>query len=421
MKKAGKINNPYQYGHFLIRLLLGVLVVCSVPALLLPSWSYLLSSYTSLEWTSVAVIALSFVMAMLNLRRLNGFPGRRSLLAGIPLLGGWFALFVGLLLSLRLPYSVAYLALGFGVATVWLVSQAYYLRGTHQLVLAYIPIGRMGNIEDLQGAKWVQLEEPVLPEGVAAIVADLHAPDLGKEWQKFLAQCTLQRRLVYNIRQVEEALSGRVKIHHMYENNLGSLLPSPMYMTIKHILECVLIIASLPLTLPIMLVTAVLIKLEDGGSVFYNQERVGQGGEPFKMYKFRSMTQNKAVNQETTTSAGDARITKIGRFIRKVRIDELPQFFNVLKGDMALSGPRAEFKKFADELEQQVPFYQYRHIVKPGITGWAQVMHGYATGADETQIKIEHDFYYIKYFSLWLDVFIVFKTIRTMLTGFGAR
>ena len=369
----------------------------------------------------MAVIALSFVMAMLNLRRLNGFPGRRSLLAGIPLLGGWFALFVGLLLSLRLPYSVAYLALGFGVATVWLVSQAYYLRGTHQLVLAYIPIGRMGNIEDLQGAKWVQLEEPVLPEGVAAIVADLHAPDLGKEWQKFLAQCTLQRRLVYNIRQVEEALSGRVKIHHMYENNLGSLLPSPMYMTIKHILECVLIIASLPLTLPIMLVTAVLIKLEDGGSVFYNQERVGQGGEPFKMYKFRSMTQNKAVNQETTTSAGDARITKIGRFIRKVRIDELPQFFNVLKGDMALSGPRAEFKKFADELEQQVPFYQYRHIVKPGITGWAQVMHGYATGADETQIKIEHDFYYIKYFSLWLDVFIVFKTIRTMLTGFGAR
>ncbi len=421
MKKAGKTNNPYQYSHFLIRLFLGALVVCGVPALLLSSWSFLLSSYASLEWTSVAIVALSFVMAMLNLRRLNGFPGQRSLLAGIPLLGGWFAFFVGLLLSLRLPYSVAYLVFGFIVAGIWLVVQAYYLRGTHQLVLAYIPVGRMGNVEDLKGAKWVRLEEPVLPEGIAAIVADLHAPDLGKEWQKFLAQCTLQRRLVYNIRQVEEALSGRVKIHHMYENNLGSLLPSPMYMTIKHILECVLIIASLPLTLPIMLVTALLIKLEDGGSVFYNQERVGQGGEPFKMYKFRSMTQNKAVNQETTTSAGDARITKIGRFIRKVRIDELPQFFNVLKGEMALIGPRAEFKKFADELEQQVPFYQYRHIVKPGITGWAQVMHGYATGADETQIKIEHDFYYIKYFSFWLDVFIVFKTIRTMLTGFGAR
>lgn len=104
-----------------------------------------------------------------------------------------------------------------------------------------------------------------------------------------------------------------------------------------------------------------------------------------------------------------------------MRIDELPQVFNVLKGEMSLIGPRAEYKKFADELEKQVPFYQYRHIVKPGISGWAQVMQGYVIGAAETQIKIEYDFYYIKYFSFWLDTLIACKTVKTILTGFGAR
>ncbi len=148
---------------------------------------------------------------------------------------------------------------------------------------------------------------------------------------------------------------------------------------------------------------------------------MGYRGKAFRMFKFRSMTENKAVNKETTTSHNDARVTRIGSFIRKVRIDELPQFLNVVLGQMSLIGPRAEYKKFADELEQQVPFYQYRHIVKPGISGWAQVMHGYATGADETQIKIEHDFYYIKNFSFSLDVLIVFLTLKTTATGFGAR
>ena len=192
-------------------------------------------------------------------------------------------------------------------------------------------------------------------------------------------------------------------------------------MVVKYLLEMALIIVSLPVVIPIMLITALLIKLGDGGSVFYNQVRVGYRGEPFKMYKFRSMTECKSANSHQTTTVNDARVTSVGKVIRKLRIDELPQFWNVICGQMSLIGPRAEFKKFADELEGKVPFYQYRHIVKPGITGWAQVTHGYATGVDETQVKIEHDFYYIKNFSFGLDFLIVLKTIHTMLTGFGAR
>ena len=118
---------------------------------------------------------------------------------------------------------------------------------------------------------------------------------------------------------------------------------------------------------------------------------------------------------------GDSRVTRIGNIIRKTRIDELPQFWNILKGDMSLIGPRPEQKVFVDQFIQEIPFYDYRHIVRPGISGWAQVTHGYAADTEQTQIKIEHDFYYIKHFSFSLDVLILFKTLKTMLTGFGAR
>jgi len=114
-------------------------------------------------------------------------------------------------------------------------------------------------------------------------------------------------------------------------------------------------------------------------------------------------------------------VTKFGSFIRQARIDELPQFINVLKGEMSLIGPRPEQLDFVKCFNETIPFYRYRHIVKPGISGWAQVMHGYASDEDETKVKLEHDFFYIKNFSLTLDLLIVIKTIQTMVTGFGAR
>ncbi|MDO5691929.1 MAG: sugar transferase [Pseudomonadota bacterium] len=397
-------------------------MVAVLPMAVLPGWSLWPAQFTLIHWTSCAVVALSFVLVAVGLRVFGGFPGERSVLAAIPLLLGWYGALVVLVLVLRLPYSIAYIATGFTLSIAWFVAWSMYVQNVYKLKFAFVPLGRAVQADQLQGVDWVRLDVPA-PEGVGAadgIVADLHSPELSDQWQAFLAWCSLQHLPVYNIRQVEESLTGRVKIRHMYENDLGSLLPSHIYMAVKYVFESLLIIVSLPLTLPLMLLTALLIKLDDGGKVFFNQERVGYRGEPFLMYKFRSMTES-GLNQQQTTAHGDTRVTRVGRTIRKLRIDELPQFLNVIKGEMSLIGPRAEYKKFADELEQQVPFYQYRHIVKPGISGWAQVMHGYATGAEETQVKIEHDFYYIKHFSFWLDLLIIFKTIRTMLTGFGAR
>lgn len=284
---------------------------------------------------------------------------------------------------------------------------------------AYIPVGRAELIpEQIPTVIWMPLFSPQLDEEVNGIVTDLHSDDLTDEWERFITDKTLKGTPVYHYRNIRESLTGRVRINHMYENELGSLLPSPNYLFLKYCFDVILILASLPVTLIIGLITAIAIKLEDGGKVFYIQPRVGYRGEVFNVYKFRSMREKA---KEVVTTTDDGRITKVGKVIRKTRIDELPQFLNVIKGEMSLIGPRAEFIDFAIELEKEVPFFNYRHIVKPGISGWAQVNQGYATGAEETKIKIEYDFYYIKHISFSLDLLIFFRTIHTMVTGFGAR
>ena len=192
-------------------------------------------------------------------------------------------------------------------------------------------------------------------------------------------------------------------------------------MLIKRIMDFALITISLPLTLPLMALTALAIVLESRGGALFTQKRIGQGGREFTIYKFRSMAQNSEANGAQLAQIGDARVTRVGKFIRKTRLDELPQFWNILRGDMSLIGPRPEQRVFVEQFNDSIPFYNYRHIVKPGLSGWAQVTQGYAGNEDETQIKLEHDFYYIKHFSLSLDILIIFKTIKTILTGFGAR
>lgn len=216
-------------------------------------------------------------------------------------------------------------------------------------------------------------------------------------------------------------IEGKVQTSHLSENGIGTLSPNPIYFNLKRIWESLLIIATFPITLPIMVITALLIKIENPGPAMFIQERVGQSGKTFQIFKFRSMTIKRVGDEDKFATQEQARITRVGKIIRKIRIDELPQFFNVLKGEMSLIGPRPEQESFVKQFETEIPFYGYRHMVKPGITGWAQTVQGYADDTDSTREKLAHDLYYIKHLSFWLDMNIVLKTIRTMLTGFGAK
>jgi lipopolysaccharide/colanic/teichoic acid biosynthesis glycosyltransferase len=170
-----------------------------------------------------------------------------------------------------------------------------------------------------------------------------------------------------------------------------------------------------------MLLTALAVWLESGSPVLYPQERVGENGRPFTLLKFRSMRQDAEQGTPIWARDGDARITRVGRFIRNTRLDELPQLWNVLQGDMSFVGPRPERPFFVAQLATQISFYEQRHAVKPGITGWAQVKYRYGASIEDALEKLQYDLYYIKHLSLALDLTILFDTVKVVLFAKGAR
>ena len=174
--------------------------------------------------------------------------------------------------------------------------------------------------------------------------------------------------------------------------------------------------------LPVMIATAIAIAIESGFPIFYRQERVGRGGRIFVIWKFRSMWQDaEADGAARWAQPGDLRVTRVGRFIRKTRIDELPQLFNVLMRDLSLVGPRPERPQFVADLAKEIPFYNVRHSVLPGLTGWAQVRYAYGASSYDAKKKLEYDLYYVKNHTLFLDLLILVETVRVVLWGEGAR
>jgi len=190
----------------------------------------------------------------------------------------------------------------------------------------------------------------------------------------------------------------------------------------KRVFDIVVAAILLVLTLPIMVVTALLILFEDGAPVIYRQQRVGARGATFTLLKFRSMRKNaEAGGKASWASVNDSRITRIGRFLRRTRVDELPQLINVLRGEMSFVGPRPERPEFVAMLTEQIPFYAVRHSVKPGLTGWAQVRYSYGATIEQSVKKLEYDLYYVKNHTLFLDLVILLETVRVVLLGEGAR
>ena len=190
----------------------------------------------------------------------------------------------------------------------------------------------------------------------------------------------------------------------------------------KRLFDVVVSALLLVVALPLIALFAVAVKLESKGPAFYRQQRVGRYGEPFSLFKLRSMQSDaEAEGKAIWAAKNDPRVTRIGKFIRKVRIDELPQTWNVLKGDMSFVGPRPERPEFVADLEKQLPYFTERHIVKPGITGWAQINYPYGASLDDSRQKLEYDLYYAKNYTPFLDLVIILQTIRVVIWPEGAR
>jgi len=222
-----------------------------------------------------------------------------------------------------------------------------------------------------------------------------------------------------------EEMTGRVPIHHLesdwiIRSFVDGLSVSGFYDLFKRLMDILGALVGLLILLTLFPFLALAIYFDSGLPIFYSQPRLGRGRSVFTIYKFRSMQKKSEAPQDIKAAIeNDPRITRVGKFLRKFRLDELPQFWNVLRGDMSLVGPRAEVPKLVDEYQKQVPFYRARLLVKPGLAGWAQINYGYASTIEETSIKLEYDLYYIKHRTLTMDFQIILRTIGTVLRRTG--
>jgi len=374
----------------------------------------------------------------LFLRSLTNFPGIRGANYVVPTFAISYGTALVFFLLLRLDYGRIHFIASFILCIAWYVATLRWRYRTVTLKIGIVPGGETNSLHVIGGVAWTVLKSPDVGRvRFDGIVADLRA-DLPDEWERFLAESALAGVPVYHVKQIQESLTGRVEIEHLSENNFGSLIPGLAYVTIKFVTDFIAALVAAVVFAPFMVITAIIIKLDSPGPVLFRQQRMGYRGEPFTVIKFRTMTDRRraAVRPEETfvqlvdhdadihsaiTQVGDGRITRFGKFLRRTRIDELPQIANILRGEMSWIGPRPEALVLSRWYERELPFYRYRHIVRPGISGWAQVNQGHVVEVDEVLWKLHFDFYYIKYFTPWLDLLIVFRTLNTVFTGFGAK
>lgn len=354
--------------------------------------------------------------------RFGDFPGVRSGSSLLVSLSASFAIVVLVFFLVRLDYSRFVFASSYVISLGWFVLVHRLTADLAIPRLALIPGGNAEAMAALPGVQWTILDSPaLLRRDITGIAADLrhHHAD---EWERFMADCALAGIPVFHTKQLAESLTGKVEIEHLSENTFGSLLPNMLYLRAKQLFDLGLALLALPAFLAVLLVVGPLTVLSSGWPVFFMQDRVGYGGRVFRVFKFRTMRSASIDTREAAmTRDGDSRITALGKVLRRYRIDELPQIFNILRGEMSWIGPRPEALSLSKWYEAELPFYRYRHVVRPGITGWAQVNLGHVASPDQVLHKLHYDFFYIKNVSPWLDLLIALKTVRTILSGEGSK
>jgi len=418
-------------------------------------------------WRTVLPSALCFAIAMIVLNGVTGFyrpvSGRRfkdvvarilvGVVVSIPVAYGVFSvlpwgefaseavevsvvLVMGLILAMRgfsnraskssmLARRVLVLGTGSEAESVERALHDPALRALQ--IVGFMPLS---NDEDLSvsadrvfaGRKLIDVVDA---ENVNEIIVAVRERRGGVLPLRELLDCKMRGVKVFDLSSFFERTRGQVRIDSLRASWLiygEGFRQGIMRTVVKRFFDLLVSFILLMLALPVMLLTVVAILLEDGGPIFYRQVRVGQNGRQFKVIKFRSMrTDAEKDGKPKWAVANDDRITRIGRLIRKLRIDELPQLFNVFMGDMSLVGPRPERPYFVDQLTAEIPFYAVRHCVKPGVTGWAQVRYQYGASVDDAVQKLQYDLYYVKNHTLLLDMVVLAETVRVVLTGEGAQ
>ncbi len=407
-----------------VQLLGGLAFAVGLPYLIFMMRYQTVFPHGNVQNTILAAIVAHF-LGYLIYRRLGSFPGTAASRYILPTFAVTYGLVFMIIFFLRLDYSRLQAAGSFSLSVLWYFGIALVTRRLETYRFAVVPGGNVAALQAVRHATWSFIPSPGASMGeVHAVVADLRA-DLSDEWERYIADSALSGTPVYHIKQVHESLTGRVEIEHLSENTLGSLNPASAYIQAKRIADWLIAALLFAPFVPLALAVSLAIRLESPGPALYRQRRVGFRGRIFTCYKFRTMTVDWQSGEDgreaAKTKQEDPRITRLGRWLRRTRVDEIPQIINILRGEMSWIGPRPEAIALSEWYKSELPFYRYRHIVRPGITGWAQVNQGHVSEVGDVLEKLQYDFYYIKNFSLGLDIVIALRTIETMLTGLGAR
>ena len=301
-----------------------------------------------------------------------------------------------------------------------LISSRAYLRTA---VVGYVSQGngsqaqgtltRLGRIQDLLSISG----ERAIDQVIVAV------PSVDDDLLKLLLECMQSKIRVSNFRRVIEEITGRVPIDHLDDNWFILELSTSdkrYFWYMKRSFDIVIACVGLCMAVSLLPLVAALIKLDSRGPIFYSQYRIGRGNKPFRVWKLRTMVVDADKNNVHWTTDNDNRITRVGKLIRKMRLDEVPQLVNILKGEMSLIGPRPEAASLVELYTKAIPYYPERHLATPGITGWAQINYRYGNSIEDARQKLMYDFYYIKNRSVTLDLMIFLRTIRIVLTGKGA-
>ncbi|RYF06875.1 MAG: sugar transferase [Comamonadaceae bacterium] len=341
---------------------------------------------------------------------------------------------------LQQPYSRGAVLLVYLLSSAWFLLGHWRDRGQQVLSLAYLDETVPQSLNELLGDAFKTSQRhivllPWTPPGVidtgtgernaerswAGVVLDRNTLSNAQR-EHWISTLRLQHVRLYSVEAVAELLSGRKILPNNHQTqDLWTLDGNPAYDTFKRLIDLILTLGGVPLWLPLCIAAGVIVKMDSPGPMFFSQIRIGRHGREFRIWKLRSMRHAGDERIARFAQPNDDRVTSVGRFIRRTRLDELPQLWNVIRGDMSLVGPRPEQTEFVRVFADRISAYPYRHLVRPGLTGWAQVQQGYTDSEEQAAVKLSYDLYYVAHYSVALDLLIAYKTLRILASGFGAR
>lgn len=361
---------------------------------------------------AIAVVPVASVAVLAGLRRHGS-----AIFTSIAVTLGLFSVAVSLLSGIRIPVSYQGIA---ACLPVLLLTMAYANIKFQRTFRAHVALADFSQAKDvsheLSEMRIIYGEEDELQD-VEILLIDPREHH-SENWSALLTTCYLRGIEIMPWTTYREIILGRLDVSSFEISHLAYTPSQLLYAQCKRMLDILVVLLSLPVTLPVAMGTALYIGLRDGFPVIFVQVRRGYGGRRFRMYKFRTMYKG---SEGGSTGVEDNRIIPGCQLLRKLRFDEIPQLYNILRGDMSLIGPRPVAEYVARSSAKVEPKYELRSLVLPGITGWAQVRSGYAATTEEEIEKLSYDLYYIKHLSLDLDLLVLFKTLRTVVFGIGAR